>query len=231
MIYTPFDNESVSTFFSYITLISVNPEKRPLLFLRILIKVDEYKNIELIIEISIAKSKVQKHHTMPRCASLTKSGQRCKVVCKHGERTCRMHEQTYEKDNEIENATCPICLETISYAKEHTILVCKHVFCKPCISAWLRSAQTTCPMCRKEVTFKEFITLLPKTLHTASDNNPSLTFQLALQTPVPNEITPQLDYVILNQNDTRGLLMIVFMTIIYAFMRTCIIPYLGLEIW
>lgn len=122
---------------------------------------------------------------MPRCTSSTKSGQRCKAFCKKGEIVCHTHTQI-TKCNEEDSKTCPICLDNIC-KKQSTTLKCEHTFCTSCIIAWLDSDKITCPMCRKQVTHKEYFKLMSQLLmQTLLDTNiSSQAFRLAIQTPVP----------------------------------------------
>lgn len=53
-----------------------------------------------------------------------------------------------------ESQSCPICLETFSYAdppmKTRTLL-CGHKYCEPCLVQWLET-NATCPICRQTAT-------------------------------------------------------------------------------
>lgn len=47
-----------------------------------------------------------------------------------------------------EAETCAVCLEEYQKGNEMIKLTeCKHIFCEPCISTWLKT-NTTCPLCR-----------------------------------------------------------------------------------
>lgn len=58
--------------------------------------------------------------------------------------------ESYIINDNIEQESCPICQDDFEINKTYVIkLNCKHVYCKDCISTWLKTNKT-CPICRKE---------------------------------------------------------------------------------
>lgn len=45
---------------------------------------------------------------------------------------------------------CTICQESFTEDKQVTELVCKHVFCKDCVSNWLTKFKCVCPICKQD---------------------------------------------------------------------------------
>lgn len=52
------------------------------------------------------------------------------------------------------DAECPVCYTSLFDNPKLCVMthVCKHLFCKPCLSSWLSSGKDrTCPYCRSEI--------------------------------------------------------------------------------
>ncbi|CAJ1962333.1 unnamed protein product [Sphenostylis stenocarpa] len=59
----------------------------------------------------------------------------------------------FQEDEASTQSECPICLEDfINQELVQPFGVCLHLFHAPCINSWLLQANTTCPVCRKELT-------------------------------------------------------------------------------
>lgn len=83
--------------------------------------------------------------------------------------------ETNRVSKKLADVQCPICFDDLTNA---TITSCGHIFCLECILQSLSSSHARgqvsgrngtgrCPMCRKNVTFKDTIVLRMKLAHTA----------------------------------------------------------------
>ena len=52
--------------------------------------------------------------------------------------------------------SCAICLEALSENDKHVIEECNHEFHNKCIISWLRSGNSSCPICRNNNGYKYF---------------------------------------------------------------------------
>jgi len=52
--------------------------------------------------------------------------------------------------------SCSICLESLNENDKHIIEECKHEFHNVCLISWLRSGNTSCPICRNNNGYKYF---------------------------------------------------------------------------
>ena len=76
-----------------------------------------------------------------RCCGITKHGKICKKKKLKNNAFCGIHN------------LCVICLDQCVDEKK---LVCRHTFCKKCISKWIAvEINSSCPICRREVSYKE----------------------------------------------------------------------------
>ena len=57
-----------------------------------------------------------------------------------------------DKDNIVKDIICTICTEVVSDAKQTP---CDHMFCKECISEWLKSGKQTCPIDREKLSLND----------------------------------------------------------------------------
>ena len=57
-----------------------------------------------------------------------------------------------DKDNIVKDIICTICTEVVSDAKQTP---CDHLFCKECISEWLKSGKKTCPIDREKLSLND----------------------------------------------------------------------------
>ena len=48
--------------------------------------------------------------------------------------------------------TCAICFEEISIEQEVGLDSCKHKYCDPCITKWVKEFANSCPYCKQKVT-------------------------------------------------------------------------------
>jgi hypothetical protein len=71
------------------------------------------------------------------CQAKTARGQPCNCKAKSGSDYCGRHKNHYE---------CSICYSVLN--KEKTTTKCGHVYCKECITKWLKD-HDTCPVCRQ----------------------------------------------------------------------------------
>lgn len=76
---------------------------------------------------------------MPRCASITLGGTKCKALALVGKVKCRRHVR----------AECAICMEDVSSMNTHSSkrLECGHSFHIDCILGWFKES-SVCPVCR-----------------------------------------------------------------------------------
>lgn len=95
---------------------------------------------------------------MPRCASKTLAGKRCKKAPVEGTDVCPCH-------TPFQSTECPICLEDILSARMATMLTCngkyKHMFHTTCLTSWFKQNKITCPSCRDPVPAYQIMRLDP----------------------------------------------------------------------
>ena len=129
------------------------------------------------------------------CNGKTKSGQPCKIKCKAPNVYCRFH-----KFKEARPEDCPICYDSL--ANVTTPLSCGHWIHTECI---VQSGQTTCPICRFELTLSAETRAEIETVHkrhvadALEDETAELQRELSME--FNNMFTDIVDFVITHQFD------------------------------
>lgn len=89
-----------------------------------------------------------------QCDALTKKGHRCVNNSKHrtkNEHYCGIHAKQLFPDKQLplNIIECVVCYNEVPNTKAERT-VCNHVFCKHCLSKWLKRNHT-CPLCRSQL--------------------------------------------------------------------------------
>ena len=72
--------------------------------------------------------------------------------------------ENLKKNIFLNKEDCPICFTKLNILN-YSITVCGHAFCRECIFIYITKEQETCPLCRAEYTYDDFIkTLQPNDL-------------------------------------------------------------------
>jgi hypothetical protein len=53
--------------------------------------------------------------------------------------------------DELNDQTCPVCIETFELGQFHRKLKCSHCFHKKCIDKWFSKGHSECPLCRTNI--------------------------------------------------------------------------------